>query len=214
LSSVSPAPGKPALNPTDIAAVARHPDRALFLRRNTVKMDLSHVPGISMIRGRRIRPTVLPHAWGLAWPRAAMTSGTWDKSILTAPDQPQTLFELFEQCESRTGQTGSQRRDQGRAVDGASLGAGRGRDDVSSEEQRPVWVSRHRCNVSGYGTTLIPTSYATIQARRNAVGSALLALERSGRLRSPNWTTRRRPILVSRRSWPGCCCHNGGYPGG
>jgi long-chain acyl-CoA synthetase len=36
-----------------------------------------------------------------------------------------------------------------------------------------------------YGTTLIPTSYATIQARRNAVGSALLALERSGRLRSP-----------------------------
>lgn len=23
---------------------------------------------------------------------------TWDRSVLTAPDQPQTLFELFEQC--------------------------------------------------------------------------------------------------------------------
>ncbi len=34
-----------------------------------------------------------------------------------------------------------------------------------------------------YGTNLIPTSYATVQARRTAIGSALLALERAGRLR-------------------------------
>jgi long-chain acyl-CoA synthetase len=35
-----------------------------------------------------------------------------------------------------------------------------------------------------YGADLIPTTYATVQARRTALGSALLALERSGRLRS------------------------------
>lgn len=34
-----------------------------------------------------------------------------------------------------------------------------------------------------FGNTLIPTSYAAVQARRTALGSALLALERSGRLR-------------------------------
>ena len=35
-----------------------------------------------------------------------------------------------------------------------------------------------------YGNELIGTTYATIQARRTALGSALLALERGGRLRS------------------------------
>ena len=35
-----------------------------------------------------------------------------------------------------------------------------------------------------YGTNLIGTTYATMQTRRDALGSALLALERSGRLRS------------------------------
>lgn len=34
-----------------------------------------------------------------------------------------------------------------------------------------------------FGTDLIGTTYATIQTRRDAVGSALLALEREGRLR-------------------------------
>lgn len=33
---------------------------------------------------------------------------------------------------------------------------------------------------------LIPTSYATVQTRRNNFGSALLALEREGRLRNPS----------------------------
>ena len=37
-----------------------------------------------------------------------------------------------------------------------------------------------------YGTDLISTTYLTTQNRRNAVGSALLGLERAGRLRSPN----------------------------
>lgn len=41
-------------------------------------------------------------------PLILLIPGTWDKSILTAPDQPQTLFELFEQCESRSRQSGSQ----------------------------------------------------------------------------------------------------------
>jgi len=35
-----------------------------------------------------------------------------------------------------------------------------------------------------YSTVTIPTSYQAVQTRRNAVGSALLALERTGRLRS------------------------------
>ena len=35
-----------------------------------------------------------------------------------------------------------------------------------------------------YSTVLAATTYATVQARRNAIGSALLALEREGRLRS------------------------------
>lgn len=35
-----------------------------------------------------------------------------------------------------------------------------------------------------YGTTLVPTTYSTIQNRRSALGSALLALEREGRLKS------------------------------
>ena len=37
-----------------------------------------------------------------------------------------------------------------------------------------------------YGTDLVSTTYLTTQNRRNAVGSALLGLERAGRLRSPN----------------------------
>ena len=37
-----------------------------------------------------------------------------------------------------------------------------------------------------YGTTLIPTTYATAQTRRTNLGSALLNLERAGRLSSPS----------------------------
>lgn len=37
-----------------------------------------------------------------------------------------------------------------------------------------------------FSTSIISTTYAEIQRRRNAVGSALLALERLGRLRDPN----------------------------
>lgn len=37
-----------------------------------------------------------------------------------------------------------------------------------------------------YSSTLVPTTYAQLQTRRNAVGSALLALEREGRLKTPS----------------------------
>lgn len=36
-----------------------------------------------------------------------------------------------------------------------------------------------------YGTATVDTTYATVQHRRNALGSGLLALERLGRLRDP-----------------------------
>lgn len=35
-----------------------------------------------------------------------------------------------------------------------------------------------------YSSTLVPTTYAQLQTRRNAIGSALLALEREGRLKT------------------------------
>lgn len=37
-----------------------------------------------------------------------------------------------------------------------------------------------------YSSTLVSTTYAQLQTRRNAVGSALLALEREGRLKTPS----------------------------
>jgi len=52
--------------------------------------------------------------------------------------------------------------------------------------RRPLLPSLNPNDPPSFGTALIPTTYATIQARRSAVGSALLALERGGRLRSPN----------------------------
>lgn len=51
--------------------------------------------------------------------------------------------------------------------------------------------------VPEYSTTLVPTSYATVQARRTAVGSALLALERSGRLRKPDEDASHQPKEIT-----------------
>lgn len=47
-----------------------------------------------------------------------------------------------------------------------------------------------------YGTNLVPTSYGTVQARRTAVGSALLALERAGRLRKADESTSEPPEIT------------------
>ena len=52
--------------------------------------------------------------------------------------------------------------------------------------RRPLLPSVNPNDPPSFGTALIPTTYATIQSRRSAVGSALLALERGCRLRSPN----------------------------
>lgn len=53
--------------------------------------------------------------------------------------------------------------------------------------RRPLLTSHSTdpSQVPTYGTDLIGTTYATVQERRTALGSALLALERGGRLRSP-----------------------------
>ncbi|KIR30588.1 long-chain acyl-CoA synthetase [Cryptococcus deuterogattii LA55] len=87
------------------------------------------------------------------------TNAFFDRSILTAPDEPHTLFQLFE-------------------------------DSVKEHPDHPLFVRRALHPSSTllepvWTNTLIPTSYATVQSRRNNFGSALLALEREGRLRNP-----------------------------
>ncbi|WVO19611.1 uncharacterized protein IAS62_000900 [Cryptococcus decagattii] len=88
------------------------------------------------------------------------TNAFFDRSILTAPDEPRTLFQLFE-------------------------------DSVKKHADHPLFVRRALHPSSTllepvWTDTLIPTSYATVQTRRNNFGSALLALEREGRLRNPS----------------------------
>ncbi|KIY36549.1 long-chain acyl-CoA synthetase [Cryptococcus gattii E566] len=88
------------------------------------------------------------------------TNAFFDRSILTAPDEPHTLFQLFD-------------------------------DSVKKHPDHPLFVRRALHPSSTllepvWTNTLIPTSYATVQTRRNNFGSALLALEREGRLRNPS----------------------------
>ncbi|KIR67483.1 long-chain acyl-CoA synthetase [Cryptococcus bacillisporus CA1873] len=88
------------------------------------------------------------------------TNAFFDRSILTAPDEPHTLFQLFE-------------------------------DSVKKHPDHPLFVRRALHPSSTllepvWTDTLIPTSYATVQTKRNNFGSALLALEREGRLRNPS----------------------------
>lgn len=88
------------------------------------------------------------------------TNAFLDRSILTAPDEPHTLFQLFE-------------------------------DSVKKHPDHPLFVRRALHPSSTFlepvwTNTLIPTSYVTVQTRRNNFGSALLALEREGRLRNPS----------------------------
>lgn len=88
-------------------------------------------------------------------------NGIWDRSVLFAPEEPRTLLEIFDQS-------------------------------VARHPDRALYLRRPRLpsvpaapDVEVYGNELIPTTYAAVQARRNAMGSALLALERAGRLRNP-----------------------------
>ncbi|TYJ55760.1 hypothetical protein B9479_003537 [Cryptococcus floricola] len=90
-------------------------------------------------------------------------SGVWrsaifDRAILSAPDEPGTLYELFERSATTYG---SRPLFQRRA------------EHPSSTSQNPILTN-----------TLIATSYAEVKIKRDAVGSALLALEREGSLRN------------------------------
>lgn len=58
-------------------------------------------------------------------------------------------------------------------------------------------TSTSAAGVPEYSTTLVPTSYATVQARRTAVGSALLALERAGRLRKSDENPSEQPKEIT-----------------
>jgi long-chain acyl-CoA synthetase len=58
-------------------------------------------------------------------------------------------------------------------------------------------------NIPAWGTTLVSTTYAAVQARRTAIGSALLALERSGRLVAQNLpSTRPSPVEITHPGVP------------
>ncbi|ORY32192.1 hypothetical protein BCR39DRAFT_524520 [Naematelia encephala] len=86
------------------------------------------------------------------------TSGTWSSARLIAPEEPRTLFELFEQSVAR-------------------------HPNQAMFLRRPI-VTQDGDDKPTFGTTLVPTSYQVIQQRRTNLGSALLALERAGRLGS------------------------------
>ncbi|WVQ65243.1 uncharacterized protein L199_003416 [Kwoniella botswanensis] len=89
----------------------------------------------------------------------------WDKQWWeNLPDEPTTLFELFEQSVARHPSRALFLR---RPLLPSSPSA------PASTTQEPV-----------YSRTLVPTSYGTVQTRRSNLGSALLALERDGRLKS------------------------------
>ncbi|WVF70999.1 hypothetical protein IAT40_005795 [Kwoniella sp. CBS 6097] len=88
--------------------------------------------------------------------------GIWDRQVFYEdPSEPTTLFELFEQSVARHPTRALFLR---RAI------------IPPSPNTLPTEIN--------YSKTLIPTTYENIQSRRSAIGSALLTLERDGRLRS------------------------------
>ncbi|KAK8865621.1 hypothetical protein IAR55_000765 [Kwoniella newhampshirensis] len=87
-------------------------------------------------------------------------SAIFQEAALQAPGEPKTLLELFDQSVARHPDR--------------ALFLRRGLNPPNSLNSEPT-----------YSNTLIPTTYAQVQSRRNNLGSALLALEREGRLRSP-----------------------------
>ncbi|OCF43256.1 long-chain acyl-CoA synthetase [Kwoniella heveanensis CBS 569] len=93
---------------------------------------------------------------------ATFKCGIWDREVFyTDPSEPTTLFELFEQSVVRHPTRALFLR---RAI------------VPPSPKALPTEIN--------YSRTLIPTTYENIQFRRSAIGSALLTLERDGRLRS------------------------------
>ncbi|WVW80476.1 hypothetical protein I302_102458 [Kwoniella bestiolae CBS 10118] len=93
--------------------------------------------------------------------RCAIWDKTWWENL---PGEPTTLFELFEQSVARHPSRALFLR---RPLLPSPPAA------PASPTQEPI-----------YSRTLVPTSYGTIQSRRSNLGSALLALERDGRLKS------------------------------
>ncbi|WVQ80017.1 hypothetical protein IAT38_002118 [Cryptococcus sp. DSM 104549] len=96
--------------------------------------------------------------------RGKEETGVWQnaifnrRAVLEDPREPKTMLEMFEQS-------------------------------VALEPDRPLFLSRTLAPDSTvfaptYTTTLRPTTYKEAALRRNAIGSALLSLERTGRLRS------------------------------
>lgn len=110
-------------------------------------------------------------------------SNIWPESHLTYPGRPTTLFEMFEQSVAR-----------------------HPNQDMSL--RRPLLPSAKPSDPPTYGTKLIGTTYSTIQARRTALGSALLALERSGRLRSSVAGSVPTPVELTHSGVPHYGTHN------
>ncbi|BEJ13229.1 hypothetical protein CspHIS471_0304030 [Cutaneotrichosporon sp. HIS471] len=96
---------------------------------------------------------------------ASWVNGSWDSSVLRYDDQglphPRTLAEIFDQAVEKSPDTAMFRR--------------RVQAPATKPGEKPTWTNK-----------TVDMSYAEVQRRRNAVGSALLTLERLGRLRDPN----------------------------
>ncbi|WWC88193.1 uncharacterized protein L201_003098 [Kwoniella dendrophila CBS 6074] len=93
----------------------------------------------------------------------------WDKQWWeNLPGEPTTLFELFEQTVARYPQRPI-------FLKRALLPSTPAAPQSDSAIQEPV-----------YSKTLVPTSYETVASRRSNLGSALLSLEKQGRLTSSN----------------------------
>ncbi|ORX34097.1 hypothetical protein BD324DRAFT_653376 [Kockovaella imperatae] len=97
----------------------------------------------------------------------------WDRSVLFAPGQPRSLYELFEQTATEYPT----------------------RDCLA---YRAVLTPATSTKPAVLANTLTGISYSTVQIRRNAIGSALLALERAGRLSSPEMPANRQtPVEIT-----------------
>lgn len=101
----------------------------------------------------------------------------WDRSRLYAPEEPKTLFEIFERSMSTLPVLPIACTDRLAAAEFPQ------RDLFMRRSVLPPVAGQDPLDPPTYGTDLIGTTYSTVQTRRNAIGSALLALEREGRLR-------------------------------
>lgn len=108
--------------------------------------------------------------------------GTWDHSVLRYDENglplARSLYEIFDQCKWNkwTNNPGCSR---------LILAAVARHPDRCLFRKRVLVPPTKPGEVATYSTATVDTSYATVQRRRNAFGSALLSLERLGRLRDP-----------------------------